>query len=142
MTGTVERYGRTWRIQWDAGLKPNGRRWQRSKAGYRTRREAEAALRERLEEVRRGHVFDASKITMGEFLQLWLESKRNIRASTRRSYEGHIRVHLLPHIGSVPLTALRADHLDAMTRPSGRDRSDPHLASPPSEGCTRPCARH
>ncbi len=42
MKGTVEKYGSSWRIRYEAGLKPNGKRDQRSKAGFRTRREAEA----------------------------------------------------------------------------------------------------
>ena len=114
MSGSVKKYGPTWRIRWDAGVKPNGQRDQRSKAGFRTRREAEAAKSVMEDLVRRGQLLDASKLTVGQFLEGWLASKRNIRPSTLRSYEGHVRVHIAPHIGGLPLTSLRADHLDAM----------------------------
>ena len=41
MRGTVEKYGNTWRIRYEAGLKPDGKRDQRSKAGFKTKREAQ-----------------------------------------------------------------------------------------------------
>ncbi len=111
---SVKKYGPTWRIRWDAGVKPDGKRLQRSKAGFKTKKEAEAALQLRLNEAALGQVVDVSKLKTADFLLSWLESRRNIRSSTRRSYEGHIRVHLLPHIGHIPLPSLRANHLDAM----------------------------
>lgn len=111
---SVKKYGPTWRIRWDAGVKPDSKRLQRSKGGFKTKREAEAALKLRLAEVARGQVVDVSKLRTADFLMSWLASRRNIRSSTRRSYEGHIRVHLIPHIGHIPLPSLRADHLDAM----------------------------
>lgn len=114
MSGSVKRYGPTWRIRWDVGVGADGKRVQRSRAGYATRKDAEKALKERLAEVERGQLLDVSKLTVADYLTGWLESKRNIRSSTRRSYEGHIRVHVIPHIGQVPLPSLRADHLDAM----------------------------
>jgi integrase len=131
MSGSVKKYGPTWRIRWDAGTNPDGSRSQRSKGGYATRKDAEVALHQRQEEVQRGQVLDASKITVGGFLNSWLESKRNIRASTHRSYEGHIRVHIAPNIGSIPLSALRADHLDAMYTSirSGARRPAPSVAT-------------
>ncbi len=114
MKGTVEKYGSSWRIRYEAGLKPNGKRDQRSKAGFRTRREAEAALSEALEQVRKGVVADVRALTVGDYLAGWLDGKRGLRPSTRRSYESHIRVYLVPTIGRIKLASLRADHLDVM----------------------------
>jgi len=114
MNGSVKKYGSTWRIRWEAGTKPNGRRDQRSKGGFASKKAAQAALHEQLELVNQGLTLDVSKLTVGDYLVTWLESKHNVRDSTRRSYEGHIRVYLVPHIGDVPLRSLRADHLDRM----------------------------
>jgi integrase len=112
--GTVEKYGTSWRIRYEVGLKPDGKRDQRSKAGFRTKREAQEALSEALERVRRGEVLGARKLTVGEFLDSWLASKRNVRPTTRRAYAGHVEVYLKPLIGGIPLASLRADHLDRM----------------------------
>jgi integrase len=114
MRGTVEKYGNTWRIRYEAGVKPDGKRDQRSKAGFKTRREAELALAEMQEQIRQGIVQDVRKLTVGAYLDSWLLGKRKLRPSTVRSYESHVRVYLKPLIGQVRLAALRADHLDAM----------------------------
>jgi integrase len=131
MKGTVEKYGSSWRIRYEAGLTPNGKRDQRSKAGFATKRAAQEALSEALEQVRRGVVADVRGLTVGAYLTSWLDGKRKLRPSTRRAYESHIRVYLVPSIGHVRLSALRADHLDAMyeTIRSGQLRKPPGAAT-------------
>ncbi len=114
MRGTVERYGTSWRIRWDAGRGVNGRRIQRSKAGFATKREAQAALAAQLEAVRTGVAGDGSRLTVAAFLDAWLEGKRKLRPSTLRAYRGHIEVYLKPLIGHIRLSELRADHIDGM----------------------------
>lgn len=114
MRGTVERYGPTWRIRYEAGLKPDGRRQQRSRGGFATKKEAEEALRIALEQVRTGMAGRNEKQTVAEYLDSWLAGKHALRPSTQRAYESHIRTYLTPLIGQLRLTALRADHLDAM----------------------------
>lgn len=52
-------------------------------------------------------------ITVGEFLWKW-HARRKIEASTLRSYGTHIRVHLVPHLGHIPLHKLRNSHIEAM----------------------------
>ena len=53
-------------------------------------------------------------ITLGEYLPQWLASRRKIEPSTTRSYESHIRVHLIPHLGAIALEQLRVEHIEAM----------------------------
>ncbi len=131
MKGTVEKYGSSWRIRYDVGLKPDGKRDQRSKAGFRTKREAQEALSEALEQARRGVVADVRGLTVAAYLTSWLDGKRKLRPSTRRAYESHVRVYLVPTIGHLRLSALRADHLDAMyeTIRSGAIRKPPSAAT-------------
>jgi integrase len=54
--------------------------------------------------------------TIGEFLvDEWLPAIRStIRATTYRGYESHVRVHLVPHLGAVRLTALDARIVNVM----------------------------
>jgi len=114
MTGSVKKYGPTWRIRWDAGFKPDGTRIQRSEGGFTTKKEAVAALDEIRVRARQGQVQDARDISVASWLDSWLESKRSLRPTTRRAYAGHIEVYLKPLIGRVPLTSLQAAHLDRM----------------------------
>jgi len=51
--------------------------------------------------------------TTGEWLDEWLAGKRSVSSGTRRGYEGHIRLHLKPHLGQVPLARLRKVHIEA-----------------------------
>ena len=98
-----------------------------TKAGFSTRRAAEAALREALarEDL---EIVLAHGLTTGDYLRQWLDSKLRLRATTRTSYESHLRLYLVPHLGHVRLTELRPQHLDRMyatmtTTAQGRLRS-------------------
>nr|WP_213456581.1 hypothetical protein [Micromonospora sp. NBRC 107566] len=53
-------------------------------------------------------------MTVGQWLDEWLTSRRKIRKSTRRSYEAHIRLYLKPHLGHLPIDRLRVVHIAAM----------------------------
>lgn len=47
----------------------------------------------------------ASRMTVGEWLDKWLQGKRR-RTGTIKSYESHIRVHLRPHLGHLRIDQL------------------------------------
>jgi integrase len=51
--------------------------------------------------------------TLAEWLDEWLGGKRGVARNTYRSYEGHIRLHLAPYLGAVPLAKLRRAHIQA-----------------------------
>jgi integrase len=51
--------------------------------------------------------------TTGEWLDEWLAGKRRVARNTHRSYEGHIRLHLKPYLGQIPLKKLRRAHIRA-----------------------------
>ncbi|GAA1503558.1 tyrosine-type recombinase/integrase [Dactylosporangium maewongense] len=50
---------------------------------------------------------------MTEYLRQWLRH-RKIEPTTRVAYEGHIRNHLTPHLGHIPIDELRVVHVQAM----------------------------
>ena len=54
-------------------------------------------------------------VTVAAWLDSWLAGKRRTkRASTVRGYESHIRVHINPVIGDLPLERLNVGHLEAV----------------------------
>jgi integrase len=57
-----------------------------------------------------------SKQTVQEYLEAWVEQhgKANLRPSTFDSYKGHIRNHIIPAIGHIPLRSLAPSMLDDM----------------------------
>lgn len=44
--------------------------------------------------------------TTGRWLRHWLAGRVSLRPSTRRMYESHLRLYLLPHLDRIPLAAL------------------------------------
>ncbi|MEV8510847.1 site-specific integrase [Dactylosporangium sp. NPDC051484] len=50
-------------------------------------------------------------MTLGEWLEQWIDGKRKLRDSTNDSYAGHIRVYLKPMLGHIPLDRLAEQHI-------------------------------
>lgn len=102
MNGHVRKRGQTWTYYFDIG-KVNGKRKQKSKGGFRTKADAQRALRKRLEEYQStGQVFEPEKISISDFIEYWLSTyiKINKKISTHEHYARDCRVHIAPVLGS------------------------------------------
>ncbi len=106
--GTVEKRGSSYSIRFDMGRDPaTGRRKQKRISGFKTRKEAEAALAKLIAEHEQGVLTLPTKMTLGEFLHRWFELKKeHLAFTTARQYEGMIRHHILPALGHIPLARL------------------------------------
>ncbi len=76
-----------------------------------------------IEQMKRDHAdggldLDAKKLTVGEFLDLWLRDsvKGTVARHTYVDYEGKVRLHLKPAFGHLKLQALTSAHLQALYR--------------------------
>ncbi|AZM47713.1 site-specific integrase [Streptomyces sp. WAC 06738] len=105
-----------WYYVADVGFGPDGKRKQMRKGGFRTADDAEAALAELLERVNKGTYTHDEGTTVAAWLEQWLEKKARagLRASTLRSYRGHVEQHLIPHLGRLRLRDLRPPHVDRL----------------------------
>ncbi len=65
-----------------------------------------------------GLVFDAGNITVGEYLDRWLQDsvRGTVRPSTVERHEINIRVHIIPALGRVKLKALTPAHVRSLHR--------------------------
>ncbi|WP_236652147.1 site-specific integrase [Streptacidiphilus neutrinimicus] len=54
------------------------------------------------------------EVTVGDWLDQWLEGKAALRRTSRSSYEGHVRNHLKPHLGHHRLGKLEVVHVEQM----------------------------
>jgi integrase len=52
--------------------------------------------------------------TLGEWLAEWLQGKPGLAHGTRRSYQGHITNHLVPHLGGIRVDKLQAWRVEEM----------------------------
>lgn len=103
MRGHIRKRGATWTYVIEIGRHPaTGRRRQKWRSGFRTRREAQRALAEDLARINRGAYVEASRLTVAAFLRdEWLPSVATaVRPSTHASYRMIVETHLVPGIGA------------------------------------------
>lgn len=95
--------------------------------GYRTKKEALAALHDALVAYQRGRFVEPQKITLGEYLrEMWLPSiVDSVRPATRLSYATHVERHITPRLGHVLLQELKPQTLEAFYAELGREPEKP-----------------
>jgi uncharacterized protein (DUF433 family) len=99
--------GSTWSVVLDVGPDPaTGRRRQKWKGGFRTRKAAEAALRELSASVDSGRYVQRSTTSVGDYLDEWLEVVRpRLRPTSWNSYRMPVE-RMKGRVGAIPLQSL------------------------------------
>ena len=112
--GHVYKRGTSWSYVLDVSL-PGQRRRQKAKGGYRTKRDALAALNEAQGALQRGIYAEPSKLSVKTFLlDHWLPAiESGLRQSTLQGYRSAITNYVLPRMGETRLQALTPDQLNA-----------------------------
>jgi len=116
-TGSVNKDKNTakWSYIIEMGRGINGKRKQKRKRGFRTKKDAQKAMTKILHELNKGTYIEPKKITMESFLSEWLKNKQlTIRQSTYRKYYWIVNKHLIPHIGNVLLPDLTPTHVQQL----------------------------
>jgi integrase len=119
-SGTVARYDNGWGYRVELLPDPaTGKRRQRWKQGYRTKREAEDALKACIAETQHGPIVDRSTSTLGEYLDEWIELQTDrLRPSTLHSYR-IVVARLKAHAGRVKLQALTPMEIEKLYKTMG-----------------------
>lgn len=94
--------------------RPGGKvqaQWSRTQGGRRIRQSATFAIRDDaewwLDQAKRTGSAPDVNLSVAEYLARWLASiEGTIAASTWRSYTGHVRMHIVPVLGDIRVTAL------------------------------------
>ncbi len=108
--------GHSWAFTVDIGPR-GGKRKQVSRSGFKTKREALAAMADLQDNAAKGTRVEPSKMTVGDYLDDWLNGvKGEIRGSTWKSADGHVRLHIKPRIGDVGLQVLTRNRVRALWR--------------------------
>jgi Arm DNA-binding domain/Phage integrase, N-terminal SAM-like domain len=120
MRGSIRKRGSTYTYVLDLPPDPvTGKRRQKTKGGFRTKRECQAALNEAIMAVQPGTYVEASRRTVRSFLlEEWLPDREppKLRATTYASYQTQITTHVVPGLGSVELQRLSPAQLNAFYR--------------------------
>ena len=100
---------------------PHAERRQISRSGFRTRKEAEFALRSFQADLDKGANPLPATTTVSEWAMQWLASERvkALRSSTRRRYEQLMRDWIIPELGSIEARQVRARHVRLMLEQAG-----------------------
>lgn len=117
MRGHVRRQSKgSWELKFDAGRDPKtGKRNTRYVTVRGTRKKAESELAKYLSQVADGHSFEASKLSVGDYLETWLVDHitNQVSAKTFERYAEIVRVHLIPAIGATLLPQLSPLQIEA-----------------------------
>ena len=112
ITKHVARNGKiTYTFQIEAGTKPDGSR-DRRRYTYATQAEAKREYARILTEAAAGTLVRRDKVTLGAFLNEWLDSRR-VRPNTLDGYRAALKP-VIDHLGTVPLQHLDTPHLDEL----------------------------
>jgi integrase len=84
----------------------------------KTRAEVAAKLTKAMADRDGGIVFDAGTLRLGDYLDRWLSDsvRDTVRENTYIRYEGIVRLHIKPSLGSVKLKSLTSAHVRGLYR--------------------------
>lgn len=102
MRGSVKKEGSTWYYEVTLSYDVNGKRKRKKQRGFKTKKEAEKALATVVNEINAGTYLEPVKMTYKDFLEDWLENKKNsIRSQTHINYVTIAKTHVIPELGSL-----------------------------------------
>lgn len=127
---TTKQANGTWTVVFDLGPDPaTGRRRQKYRRGFATRKAAQSWLNDQMPAAQRGTHLDPSDLPLGDYLDGWLASKEMVlKASTLVSYGawlGRVRERL----GAVPLARVDVVMLDKFFSELARTGKKPRTAA-------------
>ena len=107
--------GNTWTYAADIGRDEDGRRIRRWKGGFRTKREAQAALNEFMHHVSLGGDPFPAKITVGQYVTTYLDHQSTrTRPRTLIRYRSLLERYILPVVGRLELRRVKPAHVRAI----------------------------
>ncbi len=101
MTGHIRKRGKTWSYMFDVG-KIDGKRKQKEKGGFKTKKDASKALKKALDDFEHaGGSLREEKITLADFMAYWIANyvSVNLKYRTLKKYEMDIKNHIVPELG-------------------------------------------
>lgn len=114
--GTIrKRSDGLWEARYTLGIDPKtGKQIQKSVYG-KTQKEVRQKLTAITAEIDDGTYMDIPRLKTADWLNTWVaEYIGNVKSSTRKSYQDHVRLNIIPYIGNVPLSKVTAAMIQQM----------------------------
>ena len=112
MKGSVRKRGEKWSYYFT--IKVDGTYKKKEKSGFRTKKEAETALREVLQQYeKQGFVQNNVSYTLQEFSNYWYENvaSNSCRYNTLVQYNSMLKNHIIPELGFIKMTSITPEIL-------------------------------
>lgn len=115
MRGNITRRGKSsWRLKFDLGTDPvTGKRNTQLVTVRGTRKQAEAELNRRLNQVGEGTFVSQLKETVAEHVRAWLAGNLDLAPTTKERFNRLVEQQIVPHLGKVQLQQLRPSQVSA-----------------------------
>ena len=114
--GTIrQRPDGRWEARYTLGIDPGtGKQIQKSVYG-KTQKEVRQKLTAITAEIDKGTYMDVPRLKTADWLNTWVEEYiGNVKPATRKSYQDHVRLNIIPYVGAVPLSKLTAAMIQQM----------------------------
>ena len=114
--GTIrKRSDGLWEARYTLGIDPKtGKQIQKSVYG-KTQKEVRQKLTAITAEIDDGTYMDIPRLKTADWLNTWVaEYIGNVKSSTRKSYQDHVRLNIIPYIGNVHLSKVTAAMIQQM----------------------------
>ena len=112
----VRRGSNSWRVKYDAGTDPAGKRLTHYYTIRGTKRRAQEELTKLLAAVDGGSAVDPSRQPVAAFLDRWVRdwAEANVAPTTLERYRGLIEIQIKPGLGHLPIQKLRPVDLNEL----------------------------
>ncbi len=107
MRGSVKKRGSTYSIIFDLGISPEtGKRQQKWVGGFKSKKDAERALTEKLQLINTNRYFEPKRISFAGFLDEWVEiyCRPKLAPKTLESYQSIMRLYFKPQLGDIEIS--------------------------------------
>lgn len=113
MRGHVRKKDSSWQYTIELGRDPmTGKRKQKSKQGFKTKKECEAEMAKMIAKIDNGEYTEYEKMTLALFLNKWLDDrKKNLKITTIDYYKHIFEKQLIPELGFIELQKLKPIHI-------------------------------
>jgi len=116
MKGSIRQRSKgSWEVCIDIGTDPqSGKRRRHFESIRGSKRGAQKRLAELMVSIDKGSYVRPKRLTVAQYLEQWLQGYvvTNTAPRTRERYEEIVRVHLIPALGSLQLSALQPEHIE------------------------------
>ena len=122
-SGTIrQRKDGIWEARFTVGIDPGTGKQIRKSVYGKTQKEVRQKMTAAQTEVDKGVYIEPSKLTVGKWLDIWLDEYTNsIKENTRVTYRTQIDTHIRPNLGAIRLSELQPIHVQSMMNKLMRD---------------------